>query len=184
VVCTLRATASRPVALPEAEEIYAHTRDNPARAGLSIQEFHQEHILHGKAAMKTLLLLGGLMTGGMFYALTAPVVETGSLEGKWKVVAAPKDWKIAPGTNISVTKGDIQIRIGPVTGSTFHYSADLASGNIDAQKGGEKTRLGKFKLSGETVTIAVSEPGGSRPASAEASGSGVTRWAFKRTSPR
>ena len=130
--------------------------------------------------MKTILLLCGLTAGGLFYSLRSAPPDYGTLEGKWKIVSPPKDWKIAPGTNINVTGDEIQIRLGPVKGSTLHYSADYPSGNIDAQKGHEKPRLGKFALSGDTVTIAVGEPGSARPESTSAS-SGVQKWVLRRT---
>lgn len=130
--------------------------------------------------MKTLLLFGLLTAGGLYVTLEPAVAAPGGLQGKWKITAAPKDWKIAPGTNVVVTAEDIRIRVGPVTGSVLHYSADYASGNIQATKGSEKPRLGKFNLAGETLSLVVGEPGAERPGSTSASGPGMTRWVFKR----
>lgn len=127
-----------------------------------------------------MLALTGLAAGGLLYTF-APAKQEPSLQGKWKVVSAPKDWKIAPGTNVNVTGDEIQVRLGPVTGSTFQYAADFSSGHIQATKAGERSRLGKFALNGETVTIVVGPPGGARPDLDAEEESGILRWVFRRS---
>jgi hypothetical protein len=129
--------------------------------------------------MKTLLLIGMLTAGVLFFRLhlSRPGDD---LQGRWTIVSAPEGWKLVPGTDVMVTSDEIQLRIGTVVTTKMHYTADSDEGTIDATIGGGKARLGVYRLDGEQLTLSVGPEGGPRPASPDVKDGGVMRWVLRR----
>src|SRR4029079_14320550 len=107
--------------------------------------------------MKTLVFTGVLLGSALVYVKTrAPHARRGGLEGKWEIVEWPEAWKRGPGSQLTITPGEVKIVAGFIPAVTMHYQADEENGTIDATRtsdGKTVEQQGLYERDGDTLTL-------------------------------
>jgi hypothetical protein len=111
------------------------------------------------------------------------VCGSDGLEGRWKIVAVPAGWKKVPGTNVVISSGVIRVCVGKLTTTVLSYTADPATGKVEAArkvKGKTVVQRGIYRQTGNLLMLSVGAEGKPAPSSPESTEGGAMRWVFRR----